>query len=120
MADSIVVLNLPGDSVVVSDRIVVRDLRTRMQIIRGFIANSSVVDAKQKVLNVLRITARHIVYKYAEKYSIYDFDSVLTEQRHRDKLQAILDSAQTRVAAIQAATTIDELLVIFDQIENKR
>ena len=83
---------------------------------RQAIAAANLTDALSLVLRAIRLSFRRRLYWYAQHYSIVDFDHVLVTQRHRNFRQALTSAAQAKATEAQAATTVNELLVIFDQI----
>lgn len=89
---------------------------TRVTKIRALIESADLKDGRRVVLRMIRLGARQRIYFYATKNFIVDFDGILVTQRHRVFRQNIMDAAQVKATEAQAATTIDELLVIFDRI----
>lgn len=85
---------------------------------REAISAASLSDARRIVLHIIRLSFRRKLYEYAQHHSIVDFDHVLVTQRHRDFRQTLTDTAQTKATDAQAATTNDELLIIFDTISH--
>ena len=84
--------------------------------LREGISAASVANARPVLLRMIRLSFRRRVYQYAQHHSIVDFDSVLVTQRHRNFNAATIAAAQAKATEAQNATTINELLVIFDQI----
>jgi len=85
-------------------------LRSRLQEV-------SLSRAKSALINVVRRKIRVIIYEYAEQNHIVDFDdAILVSQVCRDFRQDMLNKASPRIADIQAATSINDLLVVFDSM----
>ncbi|KKK77290.1 hypothetical protein LCGC14_2855110 [marine sediment metagenome] len=84
--------------------------------IRTLIEGASLQDGRKVVLRMIRFGARRRVYFYAKKNFITDFDSVVVTHRHRDRKDQIIAKAQEHAATAVAATTIEELLAVFDLI----
>jgi hypothetical protein len=84
--------------------------------VRERIAASDLETARTVVLKMIRLAGRAIVYRYAQRRFIFDFDSVLVTQNHRDFRDNAITNAQTRATDANNATTVAELLVIFDDI----
>lgn len=69
------------------------------------------------MIRIVRIAIRRHIFAYARDNHIIDFaDTQLVEQRHRDFLQNAKDAGVSKAADIQAATTVAELLTIYDSI----
>ena len=84
---------------------------------REQIASSDVESARDYVRMALRRAIRKEMYDYSEKNYILDFDdSTLVEQRHRDYRDNLTSVGTNKNIDINNATTIAELLTIFDSI----
>ena len=84
--------------------------------IRALIESADLEDARRVIRRMIRLGARRRLYFYAARNFITDFDSVLLTQRHRNVQQVIIDAAQAKATEAQAATTVVQLLIIFDAI----
>lgn len=85
--------------------------------IREYIQTQSASDARAVVLRQIRLFARKTLREYADEHYIIDFqDTVLVQDRHRDKRTDIISDAQSRATAANAAANMTELLVVFDAI----
>lgn len=84
--------------------------------IRIIIENSSLENARRGTLRMLRLAIRRRIFFYAQNNFIVDFGDVVVGQRHRDWRINLLNNAQTLVTSVNAATTVPELLIIYDQI----
>ena len=73
--------------------------------------------ARSVVLRLVQLAGRRRVFAYAQKNYIVDFDLLdVVSQRHRDRRNQIITRAQGHRATATAATTIEELLAVFDLI----
>jgi hypothetical protein len=84
---------------------------------RAIIETKPAGEARDMVLRLIRRIARHRVYEYGIEHFITDFqDPVLVTDRHRTFRADVVTQASTRAAAANAASSMAELLVVFDDI----
>jgi ribosomal protein L16/L10AE len=84
--------------------------------VRARIAAAELETARAVVLRMIRRAGRSIVWRYARKHLIIDFNDTLVTQNQRDFRDNAITNAQTRAVDANNATTVDELLIIFDDI----
>jgi hypothetical protein len=85
---------------------------------RAQIAASTVAIAQPRIVKIIRFFAQRRIYAYAKKNRIITFEDVdFVQQFHRDWKETLRVRVQSLIADTQAATTIAELLVVFDQLE---
>lgn len=90
----------------------IETLRTRIE-------SANFAAAQSVVLRLIRRSFRIGVYRYAQHNSIVDFGNALVEQQHRDFEARAVANAQAKAIDAQTATTISELLIIFDSISDR-
>lgn len=85
--------------------------------IRAIIEAGTVSEGRVILRRMIRYATRKTIYEYQRDRYVFDFsDTMLVPKRHRDFLSTIRSTAQTDLDAVQAATTISELLSILDRI----
>lgn len=82
---------------------------------REAIAAAALPDAKKLALRALRRGIRYRWFDYCQEHRIVDAnDTVMCGNRHRDFRSNLISTAQGRVPLIQAASSTQELLNVFD------
>ena len=83
--------------------------------IRDVIAVQELEEARQTTARQARYRARKRLWDYAQDQWIIDFnDTETVSQRHRDWRASLVTTVTDTLNQVNAATTVDELLVIFD------
>lgn len=89
----------------------------RSDAMRSKLALMSIGSAQGPMRRIIRSRARKLVYDYATNRYIVDFnDSVLVEQVHRDFRSDVINDSQSFLDDVTSATTIAEILVVFDAV----
>ena len=85
---------------------------------RAVVAAMTVTDAQTSMRRLIRRAGLRSLWNYAQRHHITDFaDAILVEQAHRDQRQNAIAAAQTRVVTVNTATSIADILAVFDEIE---
>lgn len=85
--------------------------------IRNKLERMEFSEAQAAMVRLVRRAARKRVYEYANRNYIYDFnDTPFVEQVHRNWKDSAEAQGSTLASNVQNATTIEELLTIFDLI----
>ena len=91
-------------------------MSAKSDFMRAKLVASTLVDAQPFIAkNIRRITV-HRLWEYANRNRIMDFDSAFVTQSFRDQRDSIEAWGTARLTATSAATTLAELIVIFDDI----
>jgi len=84
--------------------------------VRAVIENASLQEARRMTLRMVRLAAKKRIWRYARQHRIVDFSDAVVIQRHRGARDTIISGAQANATSVNAATTVDEVLVVFDSI----
>ncbi len=89
-------------------------LRDRL---RAMLEASDLATAQTRMRYIIRRAARNRVYSYARRQKIVDFDdTVLVSNRHRTFRENVVSQATTKVGESDAASSVAEVLAVFDSI----
>ncbi len=92
-------------------------MSTTAEQIRVIIEANDVLGARLIVAGQIRLIARRALSTYVQNNYIHDFgDTNLVSQRHRTFLANLKSTTRTRSLNVQNATTLAEVLAIFDAI----
>lgn len=84
--------------------------------IRTAIQTASLQEARRATLRMIRLAAKKQIWRYAQRHWIVDFNDAVVTQRHRNARDSIISDAMVTATSVNDATTIAEVLIVFDSI----
>ena len=93
------------------------EIKVNVVIMRAQISALPLEDARTRLYALMRRAVRARLMDRAKRFDIMDYDdALLVEDHHRVFRDNIVNIATGYVSQVQAATTIEDLLVVYDEI----